>query len=75
MAEIVSSVFSTAGYSLIACCIVFLLVKQSLVYRRLRQFKGPWLAATSKLWLMECTYKGTMHLDLADVCSKYGNQR
>ncbi|KAI9767075.1 MAG: hypothetical protein M1839_004632 [Geoglossum umbratile] len=64
---------ASVGYSLITCFIVSLLVERFLVYRRLRQFKGPRLAAFSKLWLMRCTLKGTMHLDVADVCSKYGH--
>jgi hypothetical protein len=41
-------------------------------YRRLRHFSGPWLASVSKLWMMRSTYGGRMHLDVADVCKKYG---
>lgn len=41
-------------------------------YRRLRHFSGPWLGSVSKLWMMRSTYGGRMHLDVADVCKKYG---
>src|SRR5436190_2482685 len=41
-------------------------------YRRLRQFKGPWLGSFSKLWMIRSTYRGRMHLDVAEVCKKYG---
>jgi len=42
-------------------------------YWRLRQFKGPLLGATSKLWMMQATFHGDMHLAVADVCQKYGS--
>jgi cytochrome P450 len=42
-------------------------------YGRLRQFKGPLLGATSKLWMMKATLHGDMHLAVADVCQKYGS--
>ncbi|PGH27760.1 hypothetical protein AJ80_00548 [Polytolypa hystricis UAMH7299] len=42
-------------------------------YYRLRQFKGPWLGSFSKLWMVRSTYHGRMHLDVAEVCQKYGN--
>ena len=42
-------------------------------YWRLRQFKGPLLGATSKLWMMKATLHGDMHLAVADVCQKFGS--
>jgi hypothetical protein len=39
---------------------------------RLRHVKGPFSAAFSNFWLIRHVGGGTMHLDLADVCNKYG---
>jgi len=73
IAIMLSRIVSLVWNTLIACCIVSLLVHRFLIYRRLRHFKGPWLATFSKLWLMKSTFNGTVHLDVADVCRKYGN--
>lgn len=61
------------AYSIVLGFVVALVINRFLVYRRLRHFKGPWLASFSKLWMMKCTFAGTMHLEVADVCAKYGN--
>jgi hypothetical protein len=66
---------STIAYSLVLCLVNVLVAHRFLVYRRLRHFKGPWLAAFSKLWMMKCTFAGTMHLDVADVCAQYGKDQ
>ena len=66
------SLLSTVAYASILCSVVAFGVNRFLVYRHLRQFKGPWLATFSKLWMMKCTFKGTMHLDVAEVCARYG---
>jgi len=60
------------AYSITLGFVIALVVNRFLVYRRLRHFKGPWLASFSKLWMMKCTLAGTMHLEVADVCAQYG---
>lgn len=39
---------------------------------RLRHFKGPFLAVTSKLWMMKAVYNKNLHLKTKEVCEKYG---
>jgi len=63
---------SIIARSTILCFAVAFVVNRFLVYRRLRHFKGPWLASFSKLWMMKCTFAGRMHLEVADVCAQYG---
>lgn len=41
-------------------------------YYRLRHIKGPLLACFSKLWLLKRVGGGRAHLDLYEVCEKYG---
>ena len=41
-------------------------------YGRLRQFKGPWLAAFSQYWLLRETFNGRLYLSLAAAFDKYG---
>ncbi|KAL4810657.1 cytochrome P450 [Aspergillus unguis] len=43
------------------------------VYLRLRRFPGPPIASVSKLWMMQSTLHGRMHLDVAEACRKYGH--
>ena len=42
-------------------------------YRRLRHIPGPPLSGFSVLWLAHRSIKQTLHLDLHDVCKKYGS--
>lgn len=39
---------------------------------RLRHFKGPPLAAFSRVWLARSSTGGRLHLDLKEVNEKYG---
>ena len=39
---------------------------------RLRDFKGPWLASFSELWLGWTALSGTFHTTLIDVNKRYG---
>ncbi|KAH0537755.1 hypothetical protein FGG08_005503 [Glutinoglossum americanum] len=64
---------SIVGYLVVVCSIAYFAINRYLVYRRLKQFKGPWIAAVSKLWMVKSTYRGTMHLDVADACRRYGH--
>lgn len=41
-------------------------------YNRLRQFKGPILAALSKWWLVKKVGGGRAYLDFWEVTQKYG---
>lgn len=41
-------------------------------YLRLRHFKGPTIAGLTQIWLIRCVGGGRTHLDLQDVCEKYG---
>jgi hypothetical protein len=43
-----------------------------LTYRRLRQFKGPFWASITKVWLLERDLGGQSHLDMEDICDTYG---
>ncbi len=63
---------STVGYIIVLCSVVAFAIHRFLAYYHLRQFSGPWLASFSKLWMMRCTFLGTMHLEVADVCNQYG---
>ena len=51
--------------------VAFAIHKYSL-YSHLSQFRGPWVASISKFWMLKETYKGTMHVAVAEVCEKYG---
>jgi hypothetical protein len=44
------------------------------VWYRLRHFAGPLSAGWSKWWLIHAHTTGRTHLDLAEVCEKYGVQ-
>jgi hypothetical protein len=39
---------------------------------RLRHFKGPFIAALSRIWLVRTISGGRMHLDFQEVNQKYG---
>ena len=42
-----------------------------LQYRKLRHFKGPWLASFSELWLLRAAITGKMHLKTYEQCNKH----
>jgi hypothetical protein len=53
--------------------LVIVYLYQSVVsYRRLRNFKGPFLASFSLTWLAWKTVPGTLYLTLRDASEKYG---
>ena len=54
---------------------VLLLITIVYYFRRwyqLRQFKGPWLASISELWLAKTALSGSFHTILMDANKKYG---
>ncbi|KAH7124580.1 pisatin demethylase [Dactylonectria macrodidyma] len=42
-------------------------------YVRLRHIKGPPMAGLTQAWLIRCVGSGRTHLDLWEVCQKYGD--
>jgi cytochrome P450 len=59
--------------SLLALCVLAVAAIGFANHWRLRHFRGPLLAATSKLWMLKATLHGDMHLAVAGVCQKYGS--
>ncbi|KAL8724299.1 MAG: hypothetical protein Q9166_008030, partial [cf. Caloplaca sp. 2 TL-2023] len=55
-----------------ACAIVAFIAQTLNDYAHLKDFRGPWLASFSKLWMMRHTYRGDIHVAVADACEKYG---
>ncbi|KAL9052029.1 MAG: hypothetical protein Q9162_005648 [Coniocarpon cinnabarinum] len=43
-------------------------------YRKLANFKGPWLASFSELWLLGAAGTGKMHLRLYEQCKKHPDE-
>ncbi|KAL8870024.1 MAG: hypothetical protein Q9174_003832, partial [Haloplaca sp. 1 TL-2023] len=64
--------FSKAVIIFGACAALAIVIQYLTDYSRLQQFKGPWLASFSKLWMMYHTYSGDMHEAVAQACEKYG---
>ena len=52
--------------------IIYLLFNHIRSYYRLRPFKGPWLAATSRLWILKGLWNKNLHWELKRVCEEYG---
>jgi cytochrome P450 len=74
MAEILLGIITHPAFGfLFTLCFLAAVAISISNYWRLRQFKGPLLGATSKLWMMQATFHGDMHLAVADVCQKYGS--
>ncbi len=77
-----SSTTPTAGYGrsadvlglLVLALIVYLTLDGVRSYYRLRKFQGPWLAVTSKIWILKCLYYKNTHWELKRVCEKYGRR-
>ena len=59
---------------LLGAAVTFLILFASSIanYRRLAQFKGPWLGRISSLWIVKATLGGEIHLELQKVNNKYG---
>ena len=52
--------------------LVYLIYSSIRLYWRLRQFKGPRWAAWSSLWYLHASVSGRAHLELSEVCNRYG---
>lgn len=52
--------------------LIYLFVSYVLSYRKLRQFKGPFLASLSQYWLFKATLDGRVATAGADALKKYG---
>lgn len=69
------ALLKTSILLLLTCFVLlfaYLVVDSVIQYRKLRQFKGPWLACFSPLWLFKCTADGRMYLAIADALQEYG---
>ena len=58
-----------------AAILLFLLARVISTFRqffRLRQYKGPPIAGFSKWWMIKHVGGGRTHLDVYEVCQKYG---
>jgi len=64
--------WSTLICSIILLSIISTLAQILIAWNRLRHIKGPPFAAFSDLWLARHVPGGRMHLDLVEVCEKYG---
>lgn len=67
------SPWNIAKYGTIAA--VFALVTVAYYFRRwyrLRDFKGPWLASFSEVWLAKTALSGSFHTILLDASKQYG---
>jgi hypothetical protein len=58
--------------SIVTLLAVYVVASTLRQYYRLSHIQGPPLAGFSKLWLLQKTLGGKMHLDLYEVCTKYG---
>ena len=67
-ARVIPSVFQIV---LILVAIVSVITYIGTLYR-LRHFKGPFLAVTSKFWMLKCCYNKDTHWELKKLCDKYG---
>lgn len=63
-----------AGLGILTCVGLFA-ARTFWTWYRLRHIKGPFSAAFSNYWLVRHVAAGVMHLDLAEVCEKYGAPR
>jgi hypothetical protein len=58
--------------ALILLGIVGIAVRKYFAYHRLAQFKGPFWASWTELWLAKVTWESRIHTALRDVNEKYG---
>lgn len=78
MSPSISSAFDliyTAGYPLFAVFFGAVLVQQWLSYRRLSDFKGPFWASWTSLWLVGIVNRRKTHLELYETYLQYGSPR
>lgn len=54
---------------------IYIVARLYLNYRKFPQFKGPFLASISGLWLFRETLAGRMYVTCADALEKYGRQQ
>jgi hypothetical protein len=73
MASLVSSVsLSMIGLSILLFLVSYVVISGVLNYRQLRQFKGPPLAAFSRLWLFWQEINCRTHTAQYNALKKYG---
>jgi len=76
MATDVSSVLSIlydAKYFALVPLVVYVLWQQWQSHRRLSQFKGPFWAGITNLWLARSVSRKRAHLDLYEAYLQYGS--
>lgn len=56
----------------VAIITIIHLIKRVKTYNALAEFKGPWLAGWSRLWLLRANSSGRMHEFYKDVNDKFG---
>lgn len=54
-------------------CVVVFAVQTIVTWYRLRQFKGPFPATFSNLWLVRALLNGRMNFDMLEASRKYGS--
>lgn len=59
---------STVGLLLL----VYALTKYFISWYRLRHIPGPFWAGVTKFWQLKHTWNGTLYLESAEACFKYG---
>jgi hypothetical protein len=57
---------------ILSSLILYISIRSFVDYRKLRQFRGPPLAAVSGLWLWKQSLARRMHIAQAEVLRKYG---
>ncbi|KAI3337026.1 cytochrome P450 [Xylariaceae sp. AK1471] len=60
-------------YTVLVGALTAFIIKSSVTWYHLRNFPGPFLAATSKLWLVEGIIQKNLHLELKRACERYGS--
>ena len=59
-------------YTVVAAGLTLWLAKCFFTWYRLRHFKGPFLAVSSKLWIVKCTWQQNLHTELKRLCDELG---
>ena len=60
-------------YHVLGLLVSYILYLQWASYRRLAQFRGPFWASLTNLWMAQSISKRKSHLDLFEVSEKYGS--
>lgn len=66
--------FSIIAWTAIVLTLTLFVAQRVRSWQCLRHVKGPAMAAWSKWWMIRRIAAGRMHLELAEVCEKYGRQ-